>query len=271
MKANTHNTTLWAIALGLLLIPVNAFCQEKQTTISLSATVDKTIVRDYPGHGFVSYVESIAEHLFLVVDANMTVQYSITLPTNYNVKDFRIYRDMIFFCGSLTLQQGDYGLAGYFYLDQMCSTSNQIYAYNTFGHGPFLSWTVSEFVELAVFDIYAGTSVAGDTMGVALGGYNMNNRHFIMEISGLYNNPMSWIYEIGYPKNSQCHEKFDLSAIILDISSNKSNTGNKNDMVPDIFTARCIPYDLSIYRGTFNFISQQMNCSSVGFSVDCSK
>ena len=199
-----------AVALLGFLLSAGAFCQEKQTILQLSNAVNNTIVRDYAGHGYVTYVETASDRLFLNVDANMNVVYSVKLPQSYSVKDFRIYNDMVYFCGSNnTAQQGVVGLLGYFYLNEMCTDSNKLYTHDIFWHGPFSLWRVKEFVEMAVFDPYQTPTGQSDTVAIALVGRDINTKNFIMEAIGPANSPQNWRFALGYNSNNQSNEKFN--------------------------------------------------------------
>ena len=199
-----------AVAVLGFLLSAGAFCQEKQTILQLSNAVDNTIVRDYAGHGYVTYVETTSDRLFLNVDANMNVVYSIKLPLSYSVKDFRIHNDMVYFCGSnTTAQQGVVGLLGYFYLNEMCTDSNKIYTHEFFGHGPHNLFMVREFTEMTVSDYYQTVTGQSDTVAITLNGNNANIRHFTMEAIGPAYNLQNWRFALRYNSNNQSNETYN--------------------------------------------------------------
>ena len=190
----------------LALFSTSAVSQEVSVSMPLSSAITKTMVREHPSWGYISYVQTATEHLFVLTYPSMVNNYVVQIPLNIFVNDIEIYRDKVFFCGYNSGYTPSRGLIGYFSIDSLCFINN-IYIYDLI---QFLQGqTLREFTELEVFDEYQGTQLAGDSVFVALVGLRNVNRYAVVEAIGAYNSPSSWRYVSGHNPTSTIYERFE--------------------------------------------------------------
>ena len=180
---------------------------EKHVDLSLSNPVQKTIVRNNGDTGFVSYVETTTQHLFIKADDTMGVIFTVELPFVYTVNDFEIYENMAFFCGHETTPTGSQlGLIGYFYLDSICVYKRDVYIYSNITVEPGQPLVLAKnFTELEIVENYTPR----DSIAIVMIGIDGNDRPVVLEAIGPYNNPTNWRYALGYKSKNEEKETFE--------------------------------------------------------------
>lgn len=198
---------LWAA------MPASVFSQDFIKTLSLpsSTSITKNIVRNCGDTGFMCYIETPSQHLFVKANDTMgVVYYTFELPINHYVLDFEIHRDMLFFCGyTYETREGEVGLIGHFSIGDMCNTVNKVYIYNHIGYGQMASRIYAKsFTDLEFLDVCHVQQTPCPDVYVALVGSDAEDNPLIVEAIGPYNNPSNWRFALGRNSASACNEKF---------------------------------------------------------------
>lgn len=193
-----------------IVFSTSLLSQEVASSMFLSSPAKKTIVREHPSWGYISYIETSAEHVFVLTKPSMDNYYAVQIPLNIFVNDIEIYREKVFFCGYDTATPPNpQGVLGYFRIDSLCFFGNNIYINNSFYYNPPIS-RVTEFTEMEVFDEYQqNQQLAGDSVFIALIGINKNKKPVVVEAIGAYNSPNSWRYALGLNNLNNTTETYD--------------------------------------------------------------
>ena len=167
------------------------------------------MVREHATLGYISYIETATEHLFVLTYPSMVNKYVVQIPLNIFVNDIEIYREKVFFCGyDVATTPTQHGVLGYFRIDSLCIIGNEIFICNNFTYNPPIS-IIREYTEMEVFDEYQqNTQLAGDSVYIALIGKNRSDHSVVIEATGAYNSPNSWRYAVGLSSTSPVKEVY---------------------------------------------------------------
>ena len=197
-----------SFALLLSILTTIAYGQELDMYHGLSSVVQSNIiVRCYNGDQFVSYEETDSMHLFLWVKDDSTIIYAAGIPLDLFVRDFEIYKDLVYFCGYRKSGNQTDGMIGYFRIDVTCHPSpKNFYVYDNIW---FASTHSKEFTEMEVYDKYAGSSWAGDSVFLVAVGVDRNGQSLVLEAIGEYDNMANWRYSLGRGQYTNTNETFE--------------------------------------------------------------
>ena len=209
--------------ISLSVIPVSA--QHAITQAQFPFDITKTIVKEHTFPNTVSYVETTGAHYFAYADASMVIVCH-EIDKNIFVQDFKIFDDVVYFCG-YDVTSGCKGVWGYFnVLDLM----NNIMSYSIYMGFNCEKPNVDTLHSIVVYEIQNAMHIV--TVGTTIDKDNIKNGCTI-EITPSTGGTYAWDYTIGVtPDYSYERIKF------LCETSNYIVTAGSSGLYPQMETYR---------------------------------
>lgn len=102
-----------AICLGMMAVATCFAQTEVVSFTTLDDPIQKTLIRSYNYPDVISYVETATRHAFIYTDMQTFHQIGDINP-DFEVNDYALWNDTVYFCGKTTIGTTSYGILGYF-------------------------------------------------------------------------------------------------------------------------------------------------------------
>ena len=188
MKHFSNNIRKAIVIIIALFGAGNVHSQQAITQASYTATVVKTIVREYSYPATVSYVETAAEHYFAYADASMTVRNAEIDPDLF-VTDMKVHNEYAYFCGYNTSLSKS--VWGWFDINTLIAGNLAYYTHYDFECNGLQADTL---YSLCIFEEQGSLHIA--TVGTATDGQG-KRRPCTIDITGNEGSQAGWSYSMG--------------------------------------------------------------------------
>lgn len=207
MKKNVY------LLLFMLPVFVSYGQQNVLATVSLPGDVKEAIIREYEYPQTISYIKSSAGCCFALADNNLILTCA-WLDCKYEVKDFEIFENLVFFCGADN--SVGRGIVGWFDCAAMFYGGGGYHIYDNYymisdtSNTPYDTAQVKVFNDLTIFD---SPEYMSEYIHLALVGETKEGVACVAEMIGLpYTN--NWIYTTGSSANLPSNQAETMTQVV---------------------------------------------------------